>query len=575
MRNMKEAKYLKNIEELEKKRHSKRINLAHTTAEKNYETKLGEVTLQQGPSDPPLAEAAPLRVPDAPRHTIESVAIASGGGLFVTGWINDTADEIAELRIAGANWIVRLGGEGLARFCRDDVQAALAIPRRHPFGFWGFTANAAVDIGTSDCRLEVVMKSGAIALHEVPLRVLFDQIELRNLALTYLSSSTYMGNPMLDSVASLERSIGKEIVDLNVLISRAIASRPLIERFGTRRPRYKGSIIVCLYGRPEYLTLQAALFSGLKGIEDYEFVYVCNSPELAEQLGRDAAIAARAYGVALTLMLLPGNAGFGAANNAAVSISESRRCLIVNPDVFPFDRDWAAKHTALIEHAPETQTRLFGAPLYYDDGSLMHGGMYFDADGAISMDGANFTRTLTLRVEHYGKGAPPLSGEYLQPRPVPAVTGAFISCDRGWFEKLGGFSEEYVLGHYEDADLCLKSTREGIAPWLQDIRMWHLEGKGSGRRQPAHDGASIVNRWLFNRRWGPTIIPEMLGRQPRHPAFRPQAAVASSAVRAADASAAPGILVPAARPQAAARPTAPSLPERRLKAGQTEIVFGT
>src|SRR5690606_127855 len=131
-----------------------------------------------------------------------------------------------------------------------------------------------------------------------------------NLALTYLASSRYLGNPALESVASLERFLGRQIVDLNVLISRAIASRPHVERFGRQDRQKKGSIVVCLYGRAEYLTLQAALFSARKGIDDYEFVYVSNSPELTEQLIRDARIATRAYGLDITLVLLPGNAGF-------------------------------------------------------------------------------------------------------------------------------------------------------------------------------------------------------------------------------------------------------------------------
>ncbi|HZP21065.1 MAG TPA: hypothetical protein VFB16_12760 [Bauldia sp.] len=514
----------------------------------------------------PLPAEAPV-VRTMPRHTVESVAVAEGGGVFVTGWVNDTADELAEIRIATPRWAVRFDGAGLARVCRDDVQAALAIPRRHPFGFWGLVTNPAVDGGAQSCTVELAMRSGASIRYDVPLRVLFDQIELRNLALTYLATSTYMGNPFLDSVAGLERALGKEIVEINLLISRAIRSRPLIERFGPRKARYKGSIVVCLYGRAEYLTLQAALFSGLPGIEDYEFIYVSNSPELAEQLGRDARIAAAAYGLPLTLVLLPGNAGFGAANNAAVEVAESDRCLIVNPDVFPRDRDWAARHSALIESSAEG-TQLFGVPLYYDDGSLMHAGMYFDADESVAMDGPAFRRSLTLRVEHYGKGAPPEAREFLRPRPVPAVTGAFISADRAWFEKLGGFSEEFVLGHYEDADLCLKSLAAGSPAWLQDLRLWHLEGKGSARRTPAHEGASTVNRWLFNRRWAPGIVPDLLGRQPRHAAFAPRPMAATPAApRRAAAAAAP--MRPAARPI-----PHPPAADPRLKAGQTRIVFG-
>ena len=151
---------------------------------------------------------------------------------------------------------------------------------------------------------------------------------------------------------------------------------------------------------------------------------------------------------------------------------------------------------------PEAQTRLFGSSLYYDDGSLMHGGMYFEVDAGFHTGAGGTTRRSMVRVEHYGKGAPPWATQYVASRPVPAVTGAFMSIDRAWFEKLGGFTEDYVFGHYEDADLCLKSLLAGTPAWLHDIRMWHLEGKGS-RRLPQHEGGSLFNRWHFSRTWLP------------------------------------------------------------------------
>jgi GT2 family glycosyltransferase len=459
----------------------------------------------------------PIAPRTVPRHTIESISIAEHGGIFVAGWINDTAEELAELRISSGAWRVTLPADGLARSGRDDVQAALALPRRHAFGFWGLVADPTVNAAATTCICDVVMKSGAVERHALTPQILFDQIELRNLALTYLASSQYLGNPMLDSVASLEKFIGRQVVELNMLVSRALTAHPHIERFvGHRRP-CRGSIVVCLYGKLEYMFLQCALFSGRAGIDDYELVYVSNSPELAEPLLQEARLSAMAYGLNITVVLLSGNAGFGAANNVAVAASQSARTLIVNPDVFPLDQNWAAKHTTLVEELPADQTRLFGAPLYYDDGSLMHGGMYFDGDSAISVERSAFRTNLTLRVEHFGKGAPPSAHRFLVSRPVPAITGAFMSLDRTWFEKLGGFSEEYVLGHYEDADLCLKSIGQGTPPWMHNIKLWHLEGKGSGRRQPFHEGASIVNRWLFNKRWAGSVVRDMLGQRPTHP----------------------------------------------------------
>jgi hypothetical protein len=124
-----------------------------------------------------------------------------------------------------------------------------------------------------------------------------------------------------------------------------------------------------------------------------------------------------------------------------------------------------------------------------------------------------------LRVEHFGKGAPPFTTGFIKSRPVPAVTGAFMSVERNWFETIGGFSEDYVFGHYEDADFCLKSLRRGIPPWVHDIKLWHLEGKGS-HRHLVHDGASIVNRWLFNKRWAQEVVPNLLGQAPNFSLFK-------------------------------------------------------
>jgi GT2 family glycosyltransferase len=289
-----------------------------------------------------------------------------------------------------------------------------------------------------------------------------------------------------------------------------------MRQFGPKRRKLRGSIVVCLYGKPEYLFLQNALFSGGPGFEDYELVYVCNSPELGEQLMRDVQTSTLIYDVPQTLILLPGNAGFGAANNLAVEYAQSGRILIVNPDVFPYDKNWALKHTRIIADAPTSQTALFGAPLYYEDGSLMHGGMYFEFDTGLSVEHTAMTAKRMVRVEHYGKGTPAWSTQFTSPRPIPAVTGAFISADRTWFEKLGGFTEDFVFGHYEDADLCLKSLQAGVAPWIHDVKLYHLEGKGS-TRLPVHQGGSYVNRALFSSRWDALISDGLHGANPTHP----------------------------------------------------------
>jgi GT2 family glycosyltransferase len=93
------------------------------------------------------------------------------------------------------------------------------------------------------------------------------------------------------------------------------------------------------------------------------------------------------------------------------------------------------------------------------------------------------------------------------------VTGAFMSVNRVWFERLGGFSPDYIFGHYEDVDLCLRSLQAGTPAWLHDIPFWHLESAG-GKREPVHDGGRLVNRWHLTTKWGDLVRTELNGRSP-------------------------------------------------------------
>jgi hypothetical protein len=143
-----------------------------------------------------------------------------------------------------------------------------------------------------------------------------------------------------------------------------------------------------------------------------------------------------------------------------------------------------------------------------------------------------------------------------------------LSIDRAWYEKLGGFTDDYIFGHYEDADLCLKSLHAGTPAWLHDIRMLHLEGKGS-RRLPQHEGGSLVNRWNFSRTWIPKIVPDMVGRTPQHRLLGASAMTPGEA--AADAALdAPGDVLAVAPGNArAARPAMPAKPHGAKRASSS------
>jgi GT2 family glycosyltransferase len=449
--------------------------------------------------------------------SIDTVICCGTGTLLVVGWLDDRGSPLASLLIAcgGRAWNTTSFG----RVKRDDVNSVLQAAPGQSFGFW-----AVVKIGEQLSSADVWMirarlQNGQCGQVSLAVRMVTEP-ELRSTILSYFASTTYYGNRDLESFLALEAGIGAGLVDLNRRITAAIVAGAWVSYHGPVKTAYKGSIIVCLFGKHEFMFLQSALFSSAPGATDYEYIYVSNSPELTEILEKEARNCARIYGISIVLVCLPDNAGFGAANNLAARFARSARLMITNPDVFPRDDGWAQRHADIIESAPAEQTAMFGAPLYYDDGSLMHHGMFFEIDSGISVrpDGV-FARPM-IRTEHYGKGAPVWSREFACPRPVAAVTGAFISADRAWFESLGGFNEDFLFGHYEDADLSLKSLARGRPVWVQDFPLWHMEGKGSTRRE-AHEGGILVNRWLFTRQWGALISESVRGPQPAHPALQP------------------------------------------------------
>jgi GT2 family glycosyltransferase len=455
---------------------------------------------------------------------VESIRISTSGGIFIIGWANDAADPVDSVELYFIGWSVAFDGATLARCRRVDVEAAMGTGARHHYGFWGFLfAGGALKPGP--CTAIIRLATGAESSFTVTPTASSDH-ELRKITLGYLATTSFYGNQQFAAVAAIEHGIGQELVALNHAITPRMLEAPYVQRFGSNRARYRGSFVVCLYGKAEYMFLQTAMFARQAGIEDYEFIYVCNSPQLGETLLQEAQLCARIYGIDLTVAVLAGNAGFGAANNFGARLARSDRLLITNPDVLPHDPGWITKHAALIAELPAARTDLFGAPLYYDNGSLSHAGMHFETD---TLPGEGKPASL-LRVVHTGKGAPPETASYLQPRPVPAVAGAFMSINRAWFEKLGGFSQDFIFAGYEDADLCLKSVTNGRAPWLHDIKLWHLEGSGSTRLRQ-HDGGAIVNRWLFTQAWAETVAA--FGPAPSHPGFTAGAGLAPKPARQA------------------------------------------
>jgi GT2 family glycosyltransferase len=462
-------------------------------------------------TDPRYEALLRADTPGFPAACVDRIYACKDGQCLVWGWVNDDEqDPISKLTLWNALGL-RGSTTAIYRYRRKDVTSHLKLPEDRNLAFWALVEVERPE--TMSVPAEVTLSIGAQRkTFKCQIRPVDDE-KLRELALDHLARTQTVRN-LVENFLDLDAGLGHSLIALNLKVSKRMAPAAQKVQIGKAPTRPKASVIVCLFGKPELLSIQCALFSTCRGIENYEFIYISNSPEMAELLIKDATIANRIYGMPITLILLPGNAGFGVANNIAANAARSGRLLLVNPDIFPMDPEWPSQHIRIVNDLPPEQVALFGAPLYYDDGSLMHGGMYFEVDLEFSFRDQQATRREMLRVEHYGKGAPPHTNPYLVSRSVPAVSGAFMSFDREWFESLGGFSPEYIYGHYEDADLCLKSFDAGKPAWLHYLPFVHFEGKGSAHRS-AFEGGRLVNRWHFTKVWGEIVQKSIHGPAPQ------------------------------------------------------------
>jgi GT2 family glycosyltransferase len=140
---------------------------------------------------------------------------------------------------------------------------------------------------------------------------------------------------------------------------------------------------------------------------------------------------------------------------------------------------------------------VIGPKLLYADRTLQHAGLFFYA-----LPNGQWQNM------HYWKGY----GARFEPanfeREVPAVTGACMIVRRQDFLAVGGFTEDYIVGDYEDSDLCLKLRASGgLCLYMPSIELHHFERQSMPKpsSEEMDRGSTIYNRTLHTARWSATI----------------------------------------------------------------------
>jgi hypothetical protein len=454
--------------------------------------------------------------PAAPQVAVDTLTISASGCSLMTGWSDDRFDQLTEITLQTRAGL-RHHWTAFPRLIRADVERTLEAAPGHRFGFLLVAAPVGGTSEPIDPRIaNAPLFAFASGSETQPRRepAIATDADLRDLALATLPIAAAGDADPEVTWRILDQHVGVQIAAINRLIIDQARSRRLVERFGPQHGRYRGSIITVLRGRADQIVPRLAVVCGGPGATDHEYIVIVTNPDQFEPALRAARVAAATIGLPLALVLQPGGDPAGTGEEVAADIARSDRLIFMDQSVLPRHPDWALQHSALLEGAPAAQTRLFGGLLYRPDGSLAHGGYYFEQQTSLLPRAQDLPQRITaVRLKSLNQPAQLASRPLPPARPVAGVPAAFLSVDRAWFEGLGGFTHHYSRAVFEDIDLCLRSLKRGVPAWAHPLPLWYFERRSPVRPEPSKGGA-ILNNWLLHRQWDSMIVPDLLGPDP-------------------------------------------------------------
>ncbi|MDK1374717.1 MULTISPECIES: glycosyltransferase family 2 protein [unclassified Sinorhizobium] len=437
---------------------------------------------------------APLpsrQVGKSPMHPAAEVdlALALSGGLLAGGWSRDPTGILAGvdyLKEDGTvmpldgNWYeFPAWARGTDENSRTDVTGFVAwLPLNEPLG------------ALLQPRFQMRLASGAVK-PLVPKPQPFEPTTQRNRILRAVPPQHAIDQAfrtiLAPALQDVERRLGRTIdVDYT-------------KDYGLPQQAPMVSIVVPLYRVLDFLRFQ---LSGMATdpwlARNAEIIYVLDSPEIQDETEHLLGGFHLLHGLPMKLVVMNRNGGYARACNAGARFARGTMLVMLNSDVVPTATGWLQ---ALIRPLMEQKgLGAVGPKLLFEDGSLQHAGLYFARD-----------RHGVWLNHHFHKGMP---GDYAPAqvrRSVPGVTGACLVTRRDIYERVGGYTEDYVIGDYEDSDLCLKIRRCGYdIGYEPSACLYHFERRSIRRSQDYMRGvASQYNSWLHTERWNDDIADLM------------------------------------------------------------------
>ncbi|MBT1445350.1 glycosyltransferase family 2 protein [Shewanella sp. JM162201] len=426
---------------------------------------------------------------------LDNVLAIPGHGVFISGWLLDPEQTLAGIfvRSQDASYSENLVFKS-ARYPRQDVIDAFPGKAQSSYqaGLFAWIEMPHL-IEHSSLEMVFVTKLGVITIIKIKQSNVRDDITLPS---QQVLVNFHVGRPDYQEVMTTH--IGPALTALwdN---RKQLLGTPMVEvhQFGKTITNPKRSIIVPLYGRYDFLLHQVVQFTKDPDFDKTELIYVLDDPKLYSQFIPFCHDTSKLFPVSFKVIYGGRNLGYAGANNLGTQYATTDQLVLLNSDIIPSQPGWLSR----IENAQHKLKDLgvVAPKLVFDDGSIQHLGMSF-------VKAPEFG-DLWLN-QHPGKGTPEWLADVKTEMESPAVTGACMFISKSLYLKVGGLDETYVLGDFEDSDLCLKLRSMGYKHYvLGNEKLYHLERQSQDlfENRDWKFKITLYNAWQHTQRWGKLI----------------------------------------------------------------------